>query len=154
VDSRAGSVNLRGLIADERGISEVVRGSTEAFNARDFEAFGSFFDPDLKSRRPLADAGGSLPNYPGSYHGRDEFMALLKEVVRSTDLVISIRQFEEGENGLVLIEILQTFGPEDAREHQISWVVNEITGGLVRQTASYATEAEARRGLERGLPPA
>jgi hypothetical protein len=101
----------------------------------------------------LADAGGSLPNYPGSYHGRDEFISLLKKVVRDTDLVITIRRLEEGEHGRVLIEILQTFGPEDAREHQISWVVNEITDGLVRQTSTYSTEADARKALERGIPP-
>lgn len=124
----------------------------EAFNKRDHELYRAYFDPEIRIRRPLADAGGSLPNRPGTYQGIDEFIELMNSIGEAHNLTVSIRNIEEGEDGLVFVELLQTFGPEDAREHQMTWVVDEIRDGRIVNTANYATEAEARIAFERGLP--
>jgi hypothetical protein len=123
-----------------------------AFNARDEQLFRKVLHPDVRIRRPLSDAGSSLPSYYGTYYGIDEFLDVMKEISEtSADLRVSVRNIEEGQGGMVLVELLQTFGPEGEQEHQMTWVVDEIRDGLIVATATFTTEAEAREAFEKGI---
>lgn len=129
----------------------MVKGAVEAFNARDVSLLKKYFHEDMTIRRPLADAGSSLPNVPGSYHGLDEYLQVVSEVDRSVEnLQVAPRKIEAGADGMALVELLQSFGPEGGREHQVTWVVDQITDGKIAWTANFASEDEARRAFERG----
>ena len=122
-----------------------------AFNARDEKLFRKVLHPDVRIRRPLSDAGGGLPSYYGTYYGIDEFLEVMKQITDASDLQVSVRNIEEGDGGMVLVELLQTFGREGEKEHQITWVVDEIRDGQIIATATFANEAEAREALEKGV---
>jgi hypothetical protein len=129
----------------------VVKGAVEAFNARDLTLLKKYFHEDMTIRRPLADTGSSLPNFPGSYHGLDEYLQVVSEVDQTVEnLQVSPRKIEAGAGGMALVELLQSFGPDEGREHQITWVVDQIADGKIAWTANFASEDEARRAFERG----
>lgn len=122
----------------------------DAFNVRDPDLLRKYLHEDLTLRRPLADAGSTLPNFPGSYHSLEEYLAVVAEIDESVEnLQVAARSIEDGPGGMVLVELLQTFGPEDQREHQITWVVDQIQDGKIIWTGNFASEAEARRAFER-----
>ena len=124
----------------------------DAFNARDESLWRKVLHPDVRIRRPLSDAGGNLPSYYGTYYGIEEFLDVMKEIAESRgDLQVSVRSIEEGAGGMVLVELLQIFGPEDEREHQMTWVVDEIRDGMILATATFTTEDEAREAFEQGI---
>jgi hypothetical protein len=109
------------------------------------------FHEDVTVRRPVADAGSSLPNFPDSYHGLDEYLGVVEELDGTVEnLQVEVRKVEEGPGGMALVELLQVYGPEDSREQQITWVVDRIRDGKIAWAANFASEQEARRAFEQG----
>jgi hypothetical protein len=110
-----------------------------------------YFHEDMSIRTPLADVGSSGPTYPGSYHGIDEYMAVMDELFEAIEnFQVEVRSIEEAPGGMVLVELLQSYGPENSREHQLTWVVDEIRDGKIAWAGNFASEDEARRALKRG----
>jgi len=131
---------------------QIARRAIEALNESDWEGLTHCIHPDMRLSQPVPDVGQTqYESYPGTYHGRDEAVDLLRQFAERADGVrIDLRRAEEvGDDGL-LYEFVWLIGPEDRRSAQLAWGLSRFKEGLVLSSSIFPTEDAARAAIARG----
>jgi hypothetical protein len=131
---------------------QIARRAIEAVNREDWETLAACVHPDMRLSQPVPNVGQThYESYPGTYHGRQDTVEMLRHFAGlAGEVQIEFRHTEEvGEDGL-LYEFVWLIGPEESRSAQLAWGLSRFKEGLVLSSSIYTTEDAARDAIARG----
>jgi limonene-1,2-epoxide hydrolase len=130
----------------------IARRAIAALNEEDWPGLENCIDPDMRLSQPVPDVGQTeYTSYVGTYHGRDEAMAILRRFAEEAEeLEIELRRIETvGDDGL-LYEFVWLIGPEARRSAQLAWGLSRFKDGRVLSSSIFSSEDAARAAIARG----
>jgi SnoaL-like domain len=130
----------------------IARRAIEALSDGDWKALEDCIHPDMRLSQPVPDVGQTqYASYLGTYHGRDEAMAMLRQFAEDAQqLQIEFRRTEDVSDDGLLYEFVWLIGPEAQRSAQLAWGVSRFKDGLVISSSIFTSEDAARTALARG----
>jgi hypothetical protein len=130
----------------------IARRAIEALSEGDWETLEGCIHPEMRLSQPVPDVGQTeYASYLGTYHGRDEAMAMLRRFAEEAEqLQIEFRRTEDVNDDGLLYEFVWLIGPEAQRSAQLAWGVSRFEEGRVISSSIFTSEDAARTAIARG----
>jgi ketosteroid isomerase-like protein len=131
---------------------QLVRRAIAAVNEGDWETLKACIHPEMRLTQPIPDVGQTeYGSFPGTYHGRDETLNLLRRFAeQAEEIQIDLRSVEPVGQDALLYEFVWLIGPDGRRSAQLAWCVSRFKDGLVLSSSIFPTEDAAREAIARG----
>jgi limonene-1,2-epoxide hydrolase len=130
----------------------IARRAVAALNEEDWQEFEDCIHPDMRLSQPVPDVGQTeYANYVGTYHGREEAVAILRRFAEEAkEVQVEFRHIETvGDDGL-LYEFVWLIGPEASRSAQLAWGLSRFKDDRVLSSSIFTSEDAARAAIARG----
>ena len=130
----------------------IARRAIAALNEEDWETLTDCIHPEMRLTQPVPDVGQTeYESYVGTYHGREEAVAILKRFAEEAqELQIEFRRTETVGDDALLYEFVWLIGPEARQSAQLAWGLSRFREGRVVSSSIFSTEDAARAAIARG----